>query len=232
MNDTKRKVLVFNGSPKKEGSDTMHLTRAFLAGMEESSQNEIEIIHIAEKHIEFCSGCLGCMRNGGQCIHQDDMGVILEKILDADLIIWSFPLYYYGMPAMMKKLIERMLPMNSLQMKKVGEHYEHLLQKEGKFNQHMMICGCGFPNATHNFETAVEHFKRMLGENAICITVPETPLLNQPTAEPYTAPFLAAVKQAGNEYGKSESIPVEIMGRLAIPMIPDEIYAQIVNGNV
>ena len=99
------KILVINGSPKKENSDTMHITRAFLDGMNEVSQNEVSIIHAIDKHIEYCKGCFACMRNGGDCIHNDDMRDILEEILNSDLLIWSFPLYCYGMPAPMKALL-------------------------------------------------------------------------------------------------------------------------------
>ena len=47
------KILVINGSPKKEKSDTMHITRAFLDGMNETSKNEIHIIHATDKHIAY-----------------------------------------------------------------------------------------------------------------------------------------------------------------------------------
>ena len=45
------KILVINGSPKKEESDTLVITRAFLEGMNEVSQNEIHTIHAVEKDI-------------------------------------------------------------------------------------------------------------------------------------------------------------------------------------
>ena len=90
------KILVINGSPKKEKSDTMHITRAFLDGMNEVSQNEVHIIHAIDKHIEYCTGCFACMRNGGNCIHNDDMRGILEEILDSDLLIWSALLLRYA----------------------------------------------------------------------------------------------------------------------------------------
>ena len=67
------KILVFNGSPKKEKSDTMHITRAFLDGMNDASPQDIQIINVADKHIEYCSGCFSCKRNGGTCIYNDDM---------------------------------------------------------------------------------------------------------------------------------------------------------------
>ena len=54
------------------------------------------------------------MRNGGVCHHKDDMRVILEQILASDLLLFSFPLYGYGMPAMLKNLIDRTLPLSSI----------------------------------------------------------------------------------------------------------------------
>ena len=51
------KVLLLNGSPKKEKGDTMHITRAFLDGMNEAAPQEITTIHVIDKHIEYCTGC-------------------------------------------------------------------------------------------------------------------------------------------------------------------------------
>ena len=122
------KILVFNGSPKKEKSDTLHITRAFLDGMQEAAPQEVRMLHVIDQHIEFCSGCLACMRNGGVCRHKDDMRDILEETLASDLLLFSFPLYCYGMPAMLKTLIDRTLPLSSIAMQKVGDRYQHVGQ--------------------------------------------------------------------------------------------------------
>ena len=55
------KILVLNGSPKRELSDTMHITRAFLEGMNETAHQEIHIIHVIDKCIEPCTGCFSCI---------------------------------------------------------------------------------------------------------------------------------------------------------------------------
>ena len=59
------KILAFNGSPKKEKSDTMHITRAFLEGMQKAGPQEIRTIDVIDKQIEFCRGCFACKYNGG-----------------------------------------------------------------------------------------------------------------------------------------------------------------------
>ena len=226
------KILVLNGSPKKEKSDTMHITRAFIEGMNETQPNEITIIDVIGKHIEYCTGCFGCMRNGGDCIHNDDMHAVLEEILRSDFLIWSYPLYCYGMPAPLKALLDRTLPLSSMAMHKVGDRYEHIGQADFSHIKYIMICGCGFPNSAHNFESAVEQFKLCFPDNHTMITVPESPMFNAPEAAEVTVPRLELVKKAGRQYAESGEIEGGLLKEICSPMIPDEVYAEIVNGTV
>lgn len=122
------KILVLNGSPKRDQSDTMHITRAFLAGMAEGAEIETEVIHVIDRLIELCRGCFACKRNGGSCGYQDDMPGILQKILDSDIMRFNFPLYCYGMSAALKNLIDCTMPLSSMAMRKAGERYEHVGQ--------------------------------------------------------------------------------------------------------
>ena len=224
------KILVFNGSPKKEKSDTLHITRAFLDGMNDAASQEVQLVHVIDQHIEFCSGCLACMRNGGVCRHDDDMRSILEDILASDLLLFSFPLYGYGMPAMLKNLIDRTLPLSSMAMQKVGERYEHVGQEDFSHLKYLMICGCGFPNSAQNFEPAVAQFKLMFRSNHTIITVPESPMFNAPEAAVVTVPRLALVREAGRQYATGGMIDAELLSQIGSPMIPEETYAKIVNG--
>lgn len=223
------KILIFNGSPKRDKSDTMHITRAFLDGMNEAKKNDVHMIDVIDKHIEYCTGCFSCMRNGGSCIHNDDMQSILEETLDSDLLIFSYPLYCYGMPAPLKALLDRTLPLSSMAMQKVGDRYHHVGQADYSHLKYVMICGCGFPNSQHNFEPAVAQFKNCFPNNHTIITVPESPMFSAQEAEIVTKPRLELVKEAGRQYAKSGVIDDTLMTRICSPMIPEEQYAEIVN---
>ena len=226
------KILVLNGSPKREKSDTMHITRAFLEGMEESGAQEVEIINAVDKNIEYCTGCFACMHNGGKCIHDDDMKGILDKILESDLLVFSYPLYCYGMPAPLKAILDRVLPLSSMAMEKVGERYEHVGQADVSRLKYLMICGCGFPNSKHNFEAAVAQFQMMFPDNRTIITIPESPMFNAPTADVVTKPRLALIRQAGSQYAGTGEIDASLLAQIQSPMIPEEMYAKIVNSGV
>ena len=224
------KILVFNGSPKREQSDTMCITRAFLEGMKEVAPQDIKTIHVIDSHIEYCTGCFSCMKNGGKCIHNDDMRSILEEILKSDLLVFSFPLYCYGMPAPLKALLDRTLPLSSMAMHKVGDRYEHVGQADFSRLHYLMICGCGFPNSTHNFEPAVAQFKLCFPNNRTIITVPESPMFNAPKAAVVTKPRIELIRNAGKGYAISGTIDDILLAEICSPMIPEETYASIVNG--
>ena len=226
------KILVLNGSPKREQSDTMHITRSFLDGMKEAACQENHIIHVIDKHIEYCTGCFSCMRNGGTCVHDDDMRKILEEILTSDLLIWSFPLYCYGMPAPLKALLDRTLPLSSMAMRKVGNRYEHVGQADFSHLRYLMICGCGFPNSRQNFEPAIAQFKLCFPGSHTILTVPESPMFSAPEAAVVTEPRLALVKQAGKQYAGTGEIDAALLAEIGSPMIPEEQYAAIVNGGM
>ncbi len=223
------KILVFNGSPKRDKSDTMHITRAFLAGMEDAAPQDIKTVHVIDSHIEYCAGCFACKRNGGTCICEDDMRKILRDILDSDLVVFSFPLYCYGMPAPLKALVDRLMPLSTLQLKRVGERYEHVGQADASHLRFLMISGCGYPNSKHNFEPEVAAFKLKFPYNSTVITVPESPMFNEAEADPVTKPRLALVRQAGRQYAETGAIEEKLHAEIMSPMIPEETYAAIVN---
>jgi len=104
------KILVINGSPRENSSNSLKLTRAFLEGM---GDNDIKEITVSRLKLSPCKGCFCCWsKTPGKCIINDDMSRVIEDELWADIIVWSFPLYYYNVPGPLKNLIDRQLPMN------------------------------------------------------------------------------------------------------------------------
>ena len=100
-----KKVLILSGSPRKGGNSDL-LCSEFARGTQESG-NEVEIIRVAAKKIAPCSGCYFCRAHGGQCAHQDDMAEVLQKMIDADVIVLASPVYFYSIDAQLKAVIDR-----------------------------------------------------------------------------------------------------------------------------
>ncbi len=225
------KITLLNGSPKRGNSDTMHITRAFVDGMDEVQQNQVRIINTAEKNVGYCRGCLSCMQSG-ECVQKDDMQAILESILECDLLLLSFPLYCYSMPSTLKAVVDRMLPLSKMAMQKQGDRYVHTCAHDVSNKRYCMISGCGFPNAEHNFEAVTTQFNLLFPpEASTIITITEAPMFGVASAAPLTAPLLKLVSQAGREYAASGHISEETAARIRVPMLPKEIYAAICSGN-
>ena len=102
-----KKVIIISGSPRKGGNSDL-LCDEFMRGAVEAG-NEVIKIRVAEKKIGFCSACYYCRQSGGVCAKKDDMADILQKIIDADVIVLASPVYFYSIDAQMKALIDRTL---------------------------------------------------------------------------------------------------------------------------
>ena len=225
------KILVLNGSPKKK-SDTFRLTDAFLKGMNSKGRHEVEVINLIEKKIAPCRGCFGCWQRGdGHCVIQDDQNGVLDLYRNANLIIWSFPLYCYAMPSHMKAFLDRTIPLVKMDMVQEADgtvRHEELADFSRIHT--LVICGCGFPDWDGNFDGLRQMCKVCFGDpDMVC--VPETPMLNIPEAAPVAEPLLARFEKAGEEYSESLALSAETIAALETPMIPKEVYISMVNQN-
>ena len=220
------KILVLNDSPKKEHSDCLRLTRAFLRGMGE----EAEILHAVDLHVKPCLGCFACWKPGAVgCIQQDDMNGLLQKIVASDMVIWSFHLYCYGMPAPLKAVVDRLLALSTSEQKTADDGSTYHPNKQACAVRFMMISGCGFPNIDHNYEGVTFQFEKMFGSTPRILCA-EAPLLNIPEAAPVADAYLALVEQAGHEYAQSGVISPETQRKLDTPMFDPVAYRQMSSG--
>lgn len=221
------RVVVINGSPKGEKSDVMKLTRAFLEGMDEA---DYEVIDTMKERVNPCIGCYSCWwKTPGECVQKDGMEQVLKKITGADLVIWSFPLYCYGMPSNLKVYIDRLLPLSTpvQEVDEEGNTY-HPSREEHEVKM-LMISGCGFPNKEGNYDGAIFAFQKMF-YNAPIITCVESPMLSVPEAAPLAKEYLEHVRKAGEEYKKTGAISKETQELLDTPMIDPEEYRRICSG--
>lgn len=103
------KVLVLQGSPNAGGSTAM-LAGEFARGAREAG-NDVEVVDVAALDIAPCTGCVAC-GYGGPCALTDGFDGLREKILSADMLVFATPLYYYGMTAQLKAVVDRFCSAN------------------------------------------------------------------------------------------------------------------------
>lgn len=99
-----KNLLILSGSPRKNGNSDI-LCDEFARGAIDAGHN-VEKIRVSEKNIGYCRACYACKKSG-ICAIKDDMADILQKMIDADVIVLSSPVYFYSIDAQLKALIDR-----------------------------------------------------------------------------------------------------------------------------
>jgi len=98
------KVVGIYGSPRKGGNTDLLLDSA-LKGCQEHG-DDIKKVYVRDLDIGGCTGCDGCAKTG-ICVIKDDMQDIYALLDDADIIILSSPIFFYGVTSQVKALIDR-----------------------------------------------------------------------------------------------------------------------------
>ncbi len=101
------KVLILSGSPRKNGNTEL-LCGRFADGARDAG-NEVEVVRVCDLDVAYCTGCDGCVKTG-KCVFKDDMEGLRAKLLAADAIVFSSPVYFYTISAQIKTVIDRMVP--------------------------------------------------------------------------------------------------------------------------
>lgn len=100
-----KKVLILSGSPRKGGNSDL-LCDEFMKGALDGG-NEVEKINVSAKKVTPCSACYYCKDHNGKCVYNDDMAEILQKMIDADVLVLASPVYFYSIDAQLKAVIDR-----------------------------------------------------------------------------------------------------------------------------
>lgn len=100
------KVLILNGSPRKNGK-TASLVKSFKEGAE-ASGNEVKELYLQGMKIGGCLACEGCQRTGNGCVQKDDMGVVYDAFSWCDVVVFASPQYWGTITGQLKIVIDRL----------------------------------------------------------------------------------------------------------------------------
>lgn len=215
-----KKIVAIQASPRNnQTSKTEIVLQSFLKGCKEAGA-EVETIYLREKTIEHCIGCYSCWtKTPGKCIHQDDAEEITKKIYTSDCVIYASPLYHFNVYSLLKKYMERTLPvLYPYLVPRADGATTHPL-REGYKTPYTVIMGvCGFPEVSH-FDAFSHTFHKLAqaGDGKIIAEIyrPASETLAVPIFSEMSRNVLKTLQTAGKELITTGTIRSELTEEIA-----------------
>ena len=104
------KILLISGSPHQEGTTSI-LVKTFTKGAENSG-HEVYHFNAGQKEVHPCIACERCHSAVSACVFRDDFDEMRDKLIEADAVVFASPIYYYGLTAQLKAVIDRFYAIN------------------------------------------------------------------------------------------------------------------------
>ena len=228
------KLLILNGSPHKEKSTTMFAANAFAGGIVRETGAEMEVINISDLNVKPCMGCLSCWaRTAGECvIKDDDIHIVKEKILEADILIESFPLYFFGMPGTVKVFTDRMLSMiktyEGQGVPKSGES-AHGLRYPDPNKSFILFSACAYTETDLIYDPLRTQFDLICGADTYTsLFFPQLKTLVD-MGRSRRDRFEKRLVEAGAEFGRNRKLSDETVKAITKPSFPQDVYKVIID---
>ncbi|MGD0817263.1 MAG: flavodoxin family protein [Methanomassiliicoccales archaeon] len=161
------KVVVFNGSPRKDGN-----TAAILKEVARNCSDkgaEVEYFDLFSMDFKDCSACMGC-KKGDKCVQKDELSPALEKIENADAIVIGSPIYISAETATTKALIDRFYSFLAS-----GAGQGQYMNRLPKGKKGAVLFTCGNPQGIEMFSPVTIRYQNLLQRYGIDGTVMVVP---------------------------------------------------------
>jgi len=140
------KIIILMGSPNPKGSTSI-LAEEFKRGAEEAGHT-VELIDVCRADVNPCIGCTTCGFEG-PCVQKDGNEAIRAAILSADMVVFATPLYFFGMSAQLKAVVDRFCA------------YKRNLQRMGLKSALLTVAWYG-EEVEWTFDALKEHYKTLV----------------------------------------------------------------------
>lgn len=231
------KTLIINGSPRGNGSSSFKVAKAFTDGIDAVSGEKTEIIHLSQANVKPCKGCLCCWKGDtGECVvKDDDVKGIHEKLLSAEIVVFSFPLYYFAMPALLSNFFDRSVCLAHSYRGTNGNSetggFLHEWRYEQIYRQKcVFVSTCGYEFANENYDSVRRRLDLIYGEGRHTdIFVGQGGAIAEKTIKDYVDKFLLKFTEAGKEFAVNASLSEETKALLSKPLLRHNTFVRALN---
>jgi putative NADPH-quinone reductase len=153
------KIIVINAAPRMEAGNTQMVLTPFLVGVRHAGA-KVDVALLGKKKMEQCEGCFTCYaQTPGECVHNDDMQSLIDRIRTADMMVLATPIYFDGMTSLAKIFIDRLVVFLDPHFADDDLGLRHPLRMSFP-RKLFLVSVCGYPGL-HNFDPLMAHIKRI-----------------------------------------------------------------------
>lgn len=117
------RILLLNASARNSGA-TQEILRMLCSAV--SPEDSAELVCLGDLNIRYCTGCKSCYQTGF-CHQHDDMEMLMDRMNQADILVFAAPSYWADVPGQCKVFIDRCTPYGD-----TNPHPEHPVLRAGK----------------------------------------------------------------------------------------------------
>jgi multimeric flavodoxin WrbA len=122
-------ILILDGS--RQPVPALESVKAELRERMGGKGHHLEEIVLRDKSMSRCTGCFGCwVKRPGLCVYEDDSQKVASCIANAQLMVMLTPITFGGYSSLLKKALDRQLPVLLPFFQKVEGEVHHALRYE------------------------------------------------------------------------------------------------------
>ncbi len=229
------RILLINGSPKCERSHSYMVAKSFVDGMMQQEDCKLKELTLAKMHLEHCRGCFVCWKvTPGKCAIRDDMDIIMEEILAADVVVLSFPLYCFSVSSLVATVIDRLLPMKEpYNGRAASPENINIMNFRYDLSQKklVVVSSCAHATTDYVFEPVTRQFELFFGEGRFTtIYSPQGEILLLDQMKAILAKYLEGIKRAGVEFARDGALCEATHKAVNSPLIPPRALEKMMTG--
>ena len=220
------KILLLNGSPRGKKSNTLLAANALIEGMQEVTGYGLQTLETNTLQVSPCRGCFSCWDvTPGQCVIRDDMQTVYEAATAAEIIVVSFPIYFFGMPGPVKTVTDRMIPMMRAY---DGGPILHCVRPAMRGKRFLFVSTCGFHTTKGIYDPLRAQLKAIFEEHVPpLVTIPQAELMQVPQMKDIVNHRLERVKTYGKQFAEGKTDEA-LLAEIASPLILERAYHRLV----
>ncbi len=218
-----KKALIVSASPRGSEGYTHLLLDRLVKGMQDAGV-ECNMVVLKDKNIHECTGCWKCwIVNNGTCVFNDDMAKVDKLYEESDLVVHGFPVYYGGMPALLKRYLERQV--TSFEPYFVDGLYKVRHPNRKPKKRYLAVLSiCGYSERS-SFNAIEPHYKEICHNAHLGMTdfifLPETSFqFNSPVSYDVASKKLQLLETAGYQLAQKGKVNKRVLKELAKTLFP------------